>query len=168
MRSLLIAALTTTLLTAACSSDASDPGATSKGSLPSDATVTYSFHDSSVPPPYHRSYTLTVTQEESRIVVDSYGDVLADETTTTSPQVWQQLSADYPQVAGLSADNPTDGCVGGTSFDLDVMDPGATLQQLSVDLCGGSNEQVEEQVTLWISPARQQFAAMDVLAPEGE
>ena len=40
--------------------------------------ITYHFGDASVPPKYHRSYTVTVTTDKVRIVVDSYGKILAD------------------------------------------------------------------------------------------
>ena len=36
--------------------------------------IIYRFGDASVPPDYHRSYTITVTAGGVRIVVDSYGD----------------------------------------------------------------------------------------------
>jgi hypothetical protein len=39
--------------------------------------ITYRFEDSSVPPEYHRSYTITLTPERVNIVVDSYGDFIA-------------------------------------------------------------------------------------------
>ena len=41
--------------------------------LPADATVSYTFRDSSVPPPYHRSYVITFNRDRARIVVDRYG-----------------------------------------------------------------------------------------------
>ena len=63
------------VLVAACGGS-TDPAT---AGLPDDATVTYAFTDSSVPPQYHRSVTLTVTRDEAHIVIDSYGDVLADE-----------------------------------------------------------------------------------------
>ena len=42
--------------------------------------IVYSYGDSSVPPKYHRSYTITATKDGIRIVVDSYGNILADTT----------------------------------------------------------------------------------------
>ena len=136
--------------------------------LPDDAMVEYGFQDSSVPPPYHRSYVLTITVDESRIVVDSYGDVLADETMPTSPEVWRQLGDGYPELAGLSLSPPVEECTGGTSFDLTVTQPTETLLQIRADLCGGSNDEVDRLVTEWLAPARAQFPPMSDLAPEGE
>lgn len=38
---------------------------------------TYEFTDSSVPPPFHRSYTIAANKDSIRLTVDSYGDTLA-------------------------------------------------------------------------------------------
>ena len=71
--------LAAAVTTVACASDA-DPADEAVELDPASATVEYHYQDSSVPPEYHRSYTLTVTQGEADLVVDSYGDVLHDET----------------------------------------------------------------------------------------
>ena len=42
--------------------------------------IVYEFGDSSVPPPYHRSFVISVTGENATAVVDSYGEILADES----------------------------------------------------------------------------------------
>ena len=162
----LLAAMTLagTLLIAGCgtSEEAAVTG------LPDDATVEYAFGDSSVPPQYHRSVTLTVTADESRIVVDSYGDVLADESAPTPPQVWQQLGDTLPTLEALEVDEPQEGCVGGTTLRVVVSTPGAELLRLDPEFCGGSNEGIEEAIDAWIAPARELFPSTDVLAPEGE
>ncbi|MDP1877702.1 MAG: hypothetical protein Q8M17_09115 [Actinomycetota bacterium] len=133
-----------------------------------DATVTYAFHDSSVPPPYHRSYVLTVTQDEARIVIDSYGDVLADETAPTPPEVWEQLAASLPTVQGLVVASADPGCTGGTSVELDISGTGAALVDVYADECAGSNGTAVAAIDAWIAPARAIFPATDVLAPEEE
>jgi len=136
--------------------------------LPDDATVTYAFADASVPPQYHRSVTLTVTPEEARIVVDSYGDVLADERLPTPASVWETLGATLPSVEDLAAATPGQGCTGGTGIRLTVATPAGPLVDLNPEFCGGSNEALEEPIDAWIAPARSLFPATDVLAPEGE
>lgn len=142
-------------------------GSTMTG-LPDDATVSYAFHDASVPPQYHRSITLTVTRAESRIVVDSYGDVLADEQVPTPAAVWDTLGSTLDDVSALVVAGPEEGCVGGTGIDLTVTTPTETLVDLDPQFCGGSNDGLDEAITAWIAPARALFPATDVLAPEGE
>ncbi len=167
MRALVTGTLAAGLLLMGCSS--SDGGGDpSRQVLPSDAIIQYDFQDSSVPPQYHRSYVLTITEAESQIVVDSYGDVLADETVPTSAEVWQQLSDGYPDVAALVLSPRVEECTGGTSFDLTVTQPKQTLLQMQADMCGGGNEDVDRVVTDWLAPARAQFPPMSDLAPEGE
>lgn len=134
--------------------------------LPDDAVVTYAFHDSSVPPQYHRSVTLTVTKAESRIVIDSYGDVLADHRVATSDQAWSLLEATVASVDELVVEQIDQGCVGGTSVDLSVMSGDEQILALSPEFCAGANDELEGAIESWITPARDQFPSTDVLAPE--
>lgn len=151
-------------LLASCSR--SDPVAAP--ALPDDAVITYAFHDSSVPPQYHRSVMLTVTRDEARIVVDSYGDVLADETAPTPVAVWNVLGDTMPTVSALTVTDVGDGCTGGTGIDLVVSSGSDALIDLAPQFCGGSNDALEDPINAWIAPARALFADTDVLAPEGE
>lgn len=156
-------AIAIALMLGGCSS-----GGEGVGSLPDDAVVTYEFHDSSVPPQYHRSVTLTVTREQSRLVIDSYGDVLADESAATAPGVWTALGDSLATVTALEPVAPDGGCVGGTGIELRVSSGDDVLVDLSPEFCGGSNDSLEAPIRSWIAPARDQFPATDVLAPEGE
>lgn len=153
------------LLAVGCGTSATEATVTG---LPDDATVTYAFQDASVPPQYHRSVTLTVTKSDSRIVVDSYGDVLADEQVPTPAEVWDTLGSTLDDVTGLEVAGPVEGCVGGTGIALTVATPVETLVDLDPQFCGGSNDGLDEAITVWIAPARALFPTTDVLAPEGE
>jgi hypothetical protein len=53
--------------------------------------VTLRFRDSSVPPEYHRSYVLTVSEGQVHVVVDSYGDVLHDVTKPLPNDDWAKF-----------------------------------------------------------------------------
>jgi hypothetical protein len=132
--------------------------------LPADATVTYAFRDSSVPPPYHRSFVITVDRNTARIVVDSYGTVLADRTAPTPPGVWEQLRNTIGELDGIVIEEPEQGCTGGTGFALSVSEGGPTLEGSA---CGGANSNAEERVAAWIAPARSLFPPMGQLAPDG-
>jgi len=133
--------------------------------LPADAVVTYAFFDSSVPPQYHRSITLTVTKAEAHLVIDSYGDVLADEKAPVPEGVWATLGATLPTVSSLTATELEQGCAGGTGIELQVMAGQSALVDLSPEFCAGSNSDLEAPITAWIAPARDLFPATDVLAP---
>jgi len=154
----------------AVNTSASSPSSASSASsaLPDDAVITYTFTDSSVPPQYHRSWTLTVTKEGEQIVIDSYGDVLADEQTSTPAQVWSELAAGLPALQELTVSEDTQGCTGGTGEAAQVEAGGSVLLDLSVYECGGVNADVAEALRAWIQPARGQFPSTDELAPPGQ
>lgn len=131
------------------------------------ATVTYEFHDSSVPPPYHRSYVLTFDSTGARIVVDSYGEVLADRTAAMTGDAWNEVARSFPDVGAITVVDPAQGCTGGTSFAVSVADGGATSFALHGSACGGVNSEAAEQLRTWVAPVRALFPPMSELAPDG-
>lgn len=135
--------------------------------LPPAATVNYHFQDSSVPPPYHRSYTLTFDRNQVHIVVDSYGDVLADRTAPMTETAWNTVSNNFAAIRNISVREPEQGCVGGTSFALTVNNAGATVFALQASVCGGANSDATRRVRDWVQPVRTLLPSMDELAPEG-
>ena len=147
---------------AACSASPSAVG------LPDDATVTYAFRDASVPPQYHRSETLTVTKDTSHLVIDSYGDVLADETTGTPAAVWQELGSTLTEIDALRPESMDTGCTGGTGASVVVEAGQEPLVDVDVEFCGGTNSAMEAPMAEWIAPARDLFPSTETLAPEGE
>ena len=78
--------------------------------------VEYIYTDSSVPPQYHRSFVIEVTRDSARVVVDSYGEVLARETRAIAPDEFQALLETLEE-AGLSIvpEKENEGCTGGTT-----------------------------------------------------
>lgn len=134
--------------------------------LPPSATVTYEFHDSSVPPPYHRSFRLVFDRSQARIVVDSYGDVLADRTAAVSPAAWDEVAQGFPAVRGLVLADPADGCTGGTGFSATVAEDGTVRFSLSGLACGGVNSDAADRLAEWVGPVRSLFPPMNELAPE--
>lgn len=51
--------------------------------------LVYRFRDASVPPRYHRSYTISITASEANVVVSSYGTQLNENTVPISPSDFQ-------------------------------------------------------------------------------
>lgn len=143
------------------------PAGDSGTALPAGAVITYEFTDSSVPPPYHRSFVLTVSETSARIVVDSYGDVLADESASVPSATWDALATSYRDLGGIVIVEPEQGCTGGTNFAVTVTVGDAVLRDLSGYVCGGANAEADVQVRKWIAPARALFPPMSELAPEG-
>jgi hypothetical protein len=109
---------------------------------PATTSVVYAFYDASVAPDYHRSYTVTVTADSARVVVDSYGDVLFDVTEPIDDALWQRTLATAAEFS--SAKSVTnEGCAGGTAEQLLVIDgAGQNVFEVFVDHCdtsGGPN-----------------------------
>ena len=132
-----------------------------------EVVIVYNFYDSSVPPPSHRSLELTVSRPQSRLVIDSYGEVLADESRPTPPEVWSALIDGLASLAALRVDGAQEGCVGGTGEAVHVSSGRQVIVELAVDECAESNESVSEAIGRWIKPVRDVFPPTHELAPTG-
>ena len=105
---------------------------------PATATLVYRFNDASVPPEYHRSYTLTADAASANLIVDSYGDVLHDVTEQIEDDVWQR-TLDAAAALSNVTDVTSEGCAGGTSEEIRVLDDDdQALIDVEVDHCGAS------------------------------
>lgn len=137
---------------AGCGSDAQDPSPSTATRLTSAGTVRYRYGDSSVAPPYHRSYTIEVTSSEAHVVVTSYGDTITDTRHRVAPEVWAGLGDGVDDVRRLRAPDDTGGCAGGTSRELRVTDSGQDLVDMSVEVCGGTNAALADAIDAYIAP----------------
>jgi hypothetical protein len=100
--------------------------------------IVYCFGDASVPPQYHRSYKITLTPGQARVVVDSYGDVLAEKAYEITREEFEgivrSLSRHRIGRAELGED---EGCTGGTTETIRYSDAAHELFSGSVYHCGG-------------------------------
>ena len=80
----------------------------------------YQYGDSSMPPPYHRSYTIVVNKDSVELTVDSYGDILAQKKYKMPEDGLQQLEVALAKNnIALKKKNEDDmGCTGGTTKSL--------------------------------------------------
>ncbi len=102
--------------------------------------ITYSFQDSSVPPEYHRSYTITLTADTAKVVIDSYGEILANEEYAVTEEqfagVKESLVTNNIRACELG-DNAS--CAGGTSESVTYSDAEEVLFSGTVYSCGGED-----------------------------
>ena len=102
--------------------------------------ITYHFGDASVPPEYHRSYTVTVTTDRIRIVVDSYGEILTNKgyeiTNKQFNDIRDSLKRNKIRNCTLTDD---EGCTGGTSERISFSDGENEIFSGSVYHCGGKD-----------------------------
>ena len=104
--------------------------------------IVYSFKDASVPPQYHRSYTISVTGNQAHIVVDSYGDILAEKTVDMPAQIMDDLARYMQscQIREKDRDTDTTTWPGGTSKALKVYSADGILLDGIVYRSGGRVE----------------------------
>ena len=106
---------------------------------PSETTVEYRFRDSSVPPEYHRSYVIKASVKEASITVDSYGDVLRQETAAMPAETWTdviELARSLPErTKDITAPKP--GCAGGTASKVIVREGEQERYSQRIEDCGG-------------------------------
>ena len=102
--------------------------------------ITYHFGDASVPPAYHRSYAITVTADKVRIVVDSYGEILADETYEITSLQFDDIkrSLERNNIRNCTLVDDED-CTGGTSERITYSDKDNEIFSGSVYHCGGKD-----------------------------
>ncbi len=136
-------------------------------SVVDDLVIVYNFFDSSVPPPWHRSLELTVSRTQSRLVINSYGDVLADESRLTPPEVWSGLVDGVSSLPAHGIEGAQEGCVGGTGEAVRVSTAMQVILELAVDECDGSNKRISDAIGSWIKPVRGLFPSTEDLAPTG-
>lgn len=103
-------------------------------------SIVYRYDDSSVPPEFHRSYTITITPSEATVVVDVYGDILAEESVGISAETFQAIKTSFETneiSSGRQSDEPA--CTGGTGEGIAYSSAGENLFSGYVYHCGSSD-----------------------------
>lgn len=82
--------------------------------------LVFRFHDSSVPPPYHRSYSLDFREDRIKIVVDSYGDIITDTILVLGTETINKALAlvDEYKINPKDKNEEKGGCIGGTGISV--------------------------------------------------
>jgi hypothetical protein len=80
----------------------------------------FHFQDASVPPDYHRSYTLTFEQNKTHLVVDSYGDVITDTMLNLSEEDIRKIFSliEKYNIKNKPKNTEDKGCTGGTGISI--------------------------------------------------
>lgn len=141
--------LTTLIPLGACGDSSS-----SSGPDPTDAVLAYRFQDASVPPEYHRSYTLDLTGSadgaHGELVVDSYGDEVVRVEVDVPADAWTRAVSD---LEAFDAVTTTDqGCAGGTGREVELTAGGETLIAADIEVCGGAGQDVADELDATIAP----------------
>jgi len=116
----------------------------SSPSLKNKTEITYSFQDASVPPEYHRSYSIILSENNYRFVVDSYGEIIKDTMIFLSNQrkkIRQTLRAfKKGQIKNVKRSKKNNGCSGGNGEEIKIIKEGKVYFKGSNYYCGGQTE----------------------------
>jgi len=147
-----------------CSGSLSDAAGLS--SLDPAATqIEYRFNDSSLPPEYHRSYTVTADEGQVHIVVDSYGDVLHDETAALDDQTWLTLLSAAKNLGAVSSGEQDECPPGSTSRDLLISEAGDTPLLEIRGVCEEQGSTEVQAIDTFVAPLLELFDMETLLAP---
>lgn len=104
-------------------------------------TIEYHYIDSSVPPVYHRSYTITASKDSICLLVNSYGTVITDEFFPSDANTFNNLLSLFEDCAIASGENKEDhrGCAGGTGEEIVLTGNERVVFKASVYHCGNEN-----------------------------
>jgi len=151
-------------LLAGCSPGLSESAQLS-GLNPGAAQIEYRFNDSSVPPEYHRSYTVSARSGQASIVVDSYGDIVHEETAANDVETWLGLVSQDADLDVAATGDP-DECAGGTSRELQINQHDDTpLLDIQVAVCGDEGQAEAARIEEFVEPLLQLFDLETLLAP---
>jgi hypothetical protein len=100
----------------------------------------YKFHDSSVPPEYHRSFTITVTKDSIAKFVDSYGDTISYEKKSIPDEKFLALKklVTEAQISNCPTSG-RDNCTGGTGISIYLYEGNKQVFKGYAAQCGGQN-----------------------------
>lgn len=102
--------------------------------------IEYRFNNSSVPPQYHRSYSILVTETELQITVDSYGDILAEKRIELDKNRFAELLLELNRSGVKSGpERNSKGCTGGTSEEFKCWTDASLILTGYVAHCGGQD-----------------------------
>ena len=106
--------------------------------------IIYSYQDASVPPEDHRSYSIILSNNNYRFVVDSYGEIIKDTTIFLSNQnkkIKQTLKAFKKcQIKNVKRNQTNNGCSGGNGEGITIIKKGEVYFKGSNYYCGGQTE----------------------------
>ncbi len=98
--------------------------------------VIYSFQDASVPPEYHRSYSITINKNQAAIEVDSYGDILAKDEFQFSEGQFEDLisTINEAQLKECESNNEAQ-CTGSTGELISIKEGEKEVYHQYLDHC---------------------------------
>lgn len=105
-------------------------------------SIVFVYHDASVPPDDHRSYIITITPNKLYYVVDSYGDVIKEDSLDIDKGKWEQCKNAFESanIRNVVEKKNIEGCTGGNGSSIRVYNGTNPLFKGYQYRCGKFNE----------------------------
>ena len=101
-------------------------------------TFIYDFQDASVPPPYHRSYTIRVTAELVYFAISDYSQILSKDSLVLTRTAYDSFVTAINNLhIKKGKEIIQEGCTGGTSDKLDLFRGSSKEVKGYIYYCGG-------------------------------
>jgi hypothetical protein len=129
------------LIFSVCQTNTTETNRTESAAFPNASKIIYHFGDSSVPPEYHRSYTITITKSNAHLVVDSYGNIVNEATVDVDEKEFSQLleTIQESKIGNRKTAKNIECTGGGTSETLQIYEGETVVFNGSKYPCGNSN-----------------------------
>ena len=104
--------------------------------------IIFIYEDASVPPDDHRSYTITVSPDQLFFEVDSYGELIREDSVSITKNKWNQIRQAFvdSQIHNIAEKENPEGCTGGSGNQVYVRMGFKSLLSGNIYRCGGFNE----------------------------
>ncbi len=100
----------------ACNNSTETPPIVKSTTMTPNGGFEYRFGDATKPPPYHRSFTISIKPGMVRLEISSYGDILLkDSSVLTEAQYFDFVSKVTALKVSLKKENPSNDCTGGAT-----------------------------------------------------
>ena len=115
---------------------------TDKSWINSADQIIFIYDDASVPPDDHRSYTITVSPDQLFFEVDSYGNIIREDSVSITKNKWTQIRQAFvdSQIHNIAEKENPEGCTGGSGNQVYVRMRSTSLFSGNQYRCGGFNE----------------------------
>jgi hypothetical protein len=101
----------------------------------------YRYQDASVPPEYHRSYSIIISDGKLRYTVDSYGDVIGDTTISIDKAKWEKVQGFFSKaISNRKRTELKPGCTGGTGESITTRLAGNVVFNGANYYCAGQTD----------------------------
>lgn len=86
--------------------------------------IVFEYHDASVPPDDHRSYRIKIHEDKLYYVVDSYGEIIKEDSISIEKNKWNNIQSAFLtcDIRNVEKRKNSEGCTGGSGNSIYLYD----------------------------------------------